>query len=98
MSKDKLTKIKLAEADVQGVVCSSNAIDGIIQTKAISIDCEAVVRGNDKLSGSLNSNILVVCPPGCGADTTLPLYGTSIYLDNSSVCKAGLHYQAIADE
>jgi hypothetical protein len=38
----------------------------------------------------------LVCPAGCASDPS-PIYGTGIYTDNSSICKAALHAGFIKD-
>ena len=46
MSKDRLLKINLHESKIAGVVCSTNAIDGIVRSTAVAAKCDSILRGN----------------------------------------------------
>ncbi|XP_078684818.1 uncharacterized protein LOC144918154 [Branchiostoma floridae x Branchiostoma belcheri] len=58
---------------------------------AISISCDTSAEG---LQNDISS---FVCPPDCVSSSTADVWGTGIYRDLSSICKAAVHDGKIAD-
>ena len=71
----------------------------IIRGKYKEIKCETSLVNliSQKNVGSPNNNnYVVLCPNDCAAKK-FPVYGTKIYSDHSSICRAGLHTGLIND-
>jgi hypothetical protein len=65
-------------------------------TEAVAVKCEDTVLTNAALNPGINNSIKVSCPSFCGRIIS-PIYGTGLYTEKSSVCKAAIHAGAIKD-
>jgi len=92
----QITYQKISASTIVGFICSTNK-DGSKSAKSyINIDCDANIRGEKFSNLELFSHIKFVCPRDCSLDKT-SVYGTDIYTDNSSICRAAIHSGAISD-
>jgi len=87
----------LNKSKISAVICSTNK-DGFKEEKQyFDADCRTNLRTDTFIGYELFSNLRLYCPSGCGAETTASVYGTDIYTDNSSVCRAAIHAGIIKD-
>jgi len=64
----------------------------------INIKCSTTASYPDRFASlSTNTKHLVKCPKDCSYNTT-KIFGTDIYSDNSSICKAAIHRGIINDQ
>ncbi len=61
--------------------------------QAIRLGCADAAEGGALGSLAIGDTALVSCPSGCTADHAV--WGTDVYSDDSSVCRAGIHAGAI---
>nr|CEL66590.1 TPA: LCCL domain-containing protein [Neospora caninum Liverpool] len=79
-------------SDIAAIVCSTNAMEGEDVLPHVDIPCDATAEEHEAFRGTINTNVVVECPPGCEEHSTLPVYGTGgVYSDSSSVCRAAIH-------
>jgi len=86
----------LKNANVTALVCSTNKYGPMKSTEAVAVKCEDTVLTNAALNPGINNSIKVSCPSFCGRIIS-PIYGTGLYTEKSSVCKAAIHAGAIKD-
>jgi len=87
---------KLDSSSVAAILCSTNK-DGKKQVKNyIDVDCSGHLRTDAFSSYEIFSNLRMICPSDCSKEK-VAVYGTGIYTDNSSVCRAAIHSGAITD-
>jgi hypothetical protein len=60
------------------------------------LDCFSSARGNPTFDGQFLS-ILASCPASC-LSSPAQLWGTSVYKDDSSICKAAIHSGELTNE
>ncbi|CBZ52664.1 hypothetical protein NCLIV_024520 [Neospora caninum Liverpool] len=60
---------------------------------AIQLTCEDTLR-REEFNGVTEQRFLVSCPSGCTSKVA-PVYGSKVYAEASSVCKAALHNGAL---
>jgi hypothetical protein len=46
MSKSKLLRINMSNANIKGIICSTNARPGMVRSNAKKVECDTKVRGN----------------------------------------------------
>ena len=39
----------------------------------------------------MHTNVIVVCPKDCGKEDSALIYGSVLYKDDSSICRAAIH-------
>ncbi len=85
----------------KGLLCSSNVgepkeikVDKNSDGGEVELKCEEKLRGKEILNADEDSVLNVKCPKSCDAINT-PVYGTMIYHDESSLCRAAIHAGAI---
>jgi hypothetical protein len=88
--------LKLEDYPVSAVICSSNDDGNKKKSSSIDLECDSNLRSDSFSSFELYSNLRFVCPKGCSTDPTL-IYGSGLYTDNSSICKAAVHAGVISD-
>jgi hypothetical protein len=88
--------LKLIEYQVGAIICSTNDDGSKKLNSSFEIDCDTNLKSELFSNFEINTNLRLVCPAGCASDTS-PIYGTGIYTDNSSICKAALHSGFIKD-
>ena len=76
---------------IKGIVCSTNKDKIDSEANWVKADCDTKARGNTDFDGVISTNIKVVCPAGCLNTGTGKIYGTEIFTDDSSICKAAIH-------
>jgi hypothetical protein len=87
---------KLSKKNILAVVCSTNK-DGIKQEKGyINLECDSNIRSDAFRNLEIFSHLRFVCPRNCSISKSA-VYGSNIYTDNSSVCKAAVHAGVIND-
>ncbi|AFZ79194.1 bromodomain containing protein [Theileria equi strain WA] len=80
----------LETSDLSAVVCSTNITDNVVVP--VSLTCDDMFSKTNKLSGNLNTNILVRCDEDCSSSKEFHVYGSNgLYSDHSSICKAAIH-------
>ena len=87
---------KLNKSRVAAILCSSNYDIKKNDMNYKSIDCNSTLRSDEFSSTQTFSNIRMICPEECASSKAL-VYGTKIYTDNSSICKAAIHSGVITD-
>ena len=75
---------------VKGVLCSDNKFVTKKDFQFIEADCGTIVRGNSDFNGILNSKVKVICPKNCHKENQR-VWGSLMYKDDSSICKAAIH-------
>ena len=92
LSKDGAMTSKFdTNIPIKGIVCSTNQEVADSQANWINADCNTMPRGNTDFDGEINTNVKVICPGGCINTGTTKIYGTEVFSDDSSVCKAAIH-------
>jgi len=87
---------KLDSSKISAIVCSTNK-DGKNKIKNyIDIDCDSHLRTDAFSSYEIFSNLRMICPSYCSKEKA-PVYGTGVYTDNSSICRAAIHSGAMID-
>jgi len=87
---------KLDDSKISALICSTNK-DGKKKVKNyIDVDCDSHLRTDAFSNYEIFSNLRMICPSDC-SKVKVPVYGTGIYTDNSSVCRAAIHTGAILD-
>ena len=76
---------------VKGVLCSDNTFSSKKQFSVVEADCGTVVRGHPGFEGILNSKVKVMCPKNCHLKVDFKVWGSMMYKDDSSVCRAAIH-------
>ena len=76
---------------VKGVLCSDNQFNSKTEMQFVEADCSTVVRGNVGFQGILNSKVKVICPKNCQLKSEYQVWGSMMYKDDSSVCRAAIH-------
>ena len=79
------------DKSIKGLVCSTNSASDDKEVAWVVADCETIPRGNQDFDGILNTNIKVQCPQGCQTSEKGRVWGSTLYKDDSSVCKAAIH-------
>lgn len=85
---------KLNANTISAVVCSSNQEGKISKNSYYEMDCNTNLRSEKYQKAS---NFRVLCPSNCAKENSFKVYGTDIYTDNSSVCRAAVHSGVIKD-
>lgn len=86
----------IKEADITALFCSTNNYGKKEEEGALSISCSDSIISNSNLNSGLNSSIRVHCPSFC-KEAGAPIFGSSIYSQDSSICRAALHSGKIKD-
>lgn len=87
---------KLSKKNIVALVCSTNK-DGIKQEKGfVNLECDSNIRSDAFRNLEIFSHLRFVCPRNCSVSKSA-VYGSNIYTDNSSICKAAVHAGAIKD-
>ena len=87
---------KLDSSKVAAIICSTNK-DGKKSVKNyIDIDCDSHLRTDAFSTYEIFSNLRMICPSDC-AKVKAGVYGSGIYTDNSSLCRAAIHSGALID-
>ncbi|XP_026193943.1 uncharacterized protein LOC34617699 [Cyclospora cayetanensis] len=95
---DKMGYFALSTTPLAALLCSTNATGEVEQAPALTLKCDEVMEGHEAFKATLNTNILVECPPGCENIEALPVFGSGgVYAERSSICKAGVHAGLIRD-
>ena len=76
---------------IKGVICSQNDDPDLEIKKFLAIDCDTKIRGNEDFNSIEFTNIKVKCPAQCGTKGKGKVWGSNIFKDDSSICKAGIH-------
>lgn len=63
---------------------------------AIQLTCDDTLL-REAFNGETEQRLLVSCPAKCGLSLA-PVYGSKVYAESSSICKAALHSGAIGPE
>ncbi|CRH01558.1 LCCL domain-containing protein, putative [Plasmodium relictum] len=87
----------LETSDISAIVCSTNSTENDAALQYLSINCETTAL-EDYFNSIINTNIVVLCPIGCDNEKfqNAAIYGSKgIYSDNSSICRAAIHYGII---
>jgi len=93
---DKIMFLKLDSIDVIGIPCSTND-DGTGKVNTnITIECNTNMRASEFSGLDIFTNLRMVCPRNCSQDKS-PIYGSGIFTDNSSICRAAIHSGTIKD-
>lgn len=87
---------KLDAAKVSAIICSSNKDGKKAIKNFIDVECDGHLRTDTFSSYEIFSNIRMICPSDCAKEKA-PVYGSGMYTDNSSVCRAAIHSGAIID-
>ena len=77
-------------------MCSTNKDGSKIESKTVEIECDTNLRGNLFGNYELYTNLRLECPRNCASES-FPIYGSGLYTDNSSICKAAIHSGIIKD-
>ena len=96
MDKGLMSYANLRLKPIKGIICSDNAFNnaaGLVEVK-----CNDTVRNNVALQAELNSNIMVVCPKECADKEHFKVWGSLLYKDDSSVCRAAVHAGQLDDQ
>jgi len=96
ISKTKLMYFKMGTFPIKGIVCSTNDI-GLPKTGILNLDCFSMARGNPGFNGGLYSNVKAFCPENCG-NRKKDIWGSYLYRDDSSICRAAIHAGAIKNK
>ena len=88
--------LKLKDYPVLSIICSTNDDRGKKNFSSNDIECDTNLRSNKFSNYEIYTNLRLICPRSCSSDKS-PIYGTGIYTDNSSICKAALHSGIIKD-
>jgi hypothetical protein len=88
--------VKLIEYKVGAIICSTNDDGSKKVNSSFEIECDTNFKSDLFSNYEIYTNLRLVCPSGCSSDPS-PIYGTGIYTDNSSICKAALHAGFIKD-
>lgn len=87
--------------NIIGVICSSNQHEIVNKRKDyIELSCEDSLRKEDIMKDYYKkyTSLKMVCPRNCMNYEKGYVYGSDIYSDNSSVCRAGIHSGVISNE
>lgn len=87
---------KLDSSKIAAIVCSTNKDGKKTSKNYIDVDCDGHLRTEAFTSYEIFSNLRMICPSDC-SKIKAPVYGTGVYTDNSSVCRAAIHSGAILD-
>lgn len=93
--KGMMSYFRLRDKAVKGIICSDNAFD--TSGGLIKLTCKDSVRSNVKLQAGLHSNMAAVCPKECADKVEFNIYGSTLYRDDSSICRAAVHSGQIDD-
>jgi hypothetical protein len=93
---------KLNSATLNAIICSNNNLlnKGYQNGKQdyINIECDTNLRSDVFAEYPVFANLRLVCPSNCDSLSTAPVYGSGLYSDNSSVCRAAIHAGVITNE
>merc|ERR1712096_508574 len=70
----------------------------IVQPNITEAKCDTMVRGNPDFDGITNTCIKVMCPKGCAQEKKHVVTGTSLFKDDSAICRAAVHASQIQDD
>lgn len=87
-----------SKVPIKGIVCSTNKEKAEDDSSWIKADCDTKARGNSDFDGEVNTNLKVICPSGCSNRGSGKVFGTSVFRDDSLVCKAAIHNGIINDD
>ena len=76
---------KLSMNKISAIICSTNNDGSKEKKNYINIECDTNLRSDIFSEYQVFSNLRLVCPPGCSREK-IPVYGSVIYTDNSSLC------------
>jgi len=104
----KFQKFSSLDTKVNTVVCSTMKNDINNSISAMELTCSSNLRdlddqilsNNKKIKNHLkiyNQEISVLCPRNCSKFYNSLVYGTDIYTDNSSICRASIHSGILKD-
>jgi len=62
------------------------------------MDCSTMVKSNPAFDVIPGSFTKVFCPTGCGKKLHIEVFGSSIYLDKSSICRAAVFTGLVDDD
>lgn len=48
MSKSKFIRMNMASDQIKGIICSTNSRPGLAESDASPVECDTIVRGNDR--------------------------------------------------
>ena len=88
--------LKLEDYNVSGIICSTNDDGNKKTSTSFDLECEDNLTSNQISNFEIYTNLRLVCPKGCALDPS-PIYGSGVYTDNSSICKAAIHAGVITD-
>jgi hypothetical protein len=66
-------------------------------SEIVKLTCDETAEREDIAGKALEEVIYIDCPENCGKSEA-PLFGTEIYSEDSSICKAGNHYGNIGNK
>jgi hypothetical protein len=89
LDKGKMSLFRLDAKKIKGIICSDNAFDHF--GSLIPIKCNDTMRNNVLLQAGLHSSISVVCPKNCAKMKEFKVWGSMLYRDDSSICRASVH-------
>ena len=90
------TKVKRT---ISYIVCSTNKDENEVDKDYIDLNCDDNLRGEQYSNYEIYSSLKFLCPNHCDiAISGNTVYGTDVYTDNSSICKAAIHSGIITNE
>ncbi len=93
--KGMMSYFGLAGKKVKGIICSDNAFDHF--GSLIPIKCNDTMRNNVALQAGMHSSIQAMCPKNCAKELDFRVWGSVLYRDDSSICRAAVHAGQIVD-
>jgi hypothetical protein len=89
---------KLVSSKISAIICSTNKTGSKIKKNFIDIDCETNLKSEKFSSNEVFSILRVNCPSDCAKIKSAKVFGSDIYTDNSSICRAAVHAGAKKDD
>lgn len=89
---------KLLSSKISAVICSTNKTGSKIKKNFIDVDCETNLKSEQFSSNEVFSILRVNCPSDCANVKSAKVFGSDVYTDNSSICRAAVHSGAKKDD
>jgi len=93
--KGLMSYFRLRDKPIKAIICSDNAFEQF--GNLVELKCSDSVRNNVLLQSGLHSSVMAVCPKNCAKEVQLSIYGSALYRDDSSVCRAAIHAGQLVD-
>jgi hypothetical protein len=86
-----------ADGSISGTFGSSDRSFKVSPAPAlVNVTCSTTAAVGSFVAAPIYARFVVKCPPKCSQDVT-EIYGTEIYTDTSSICKAAIHNGILND-